>query len=106
MPVGIQSFEFPCRRALAQRAMSSWRRNYLYFPGQVVSHHRAKRIYLVTGQPPSRDDIEATISFGVTEDGFLRSTPIVEQGYGFGRFALVGFDNFSVVIEITRLKQV
>ena len=49
-----------------------------------MSHHRAKRIYLVTGQPPSRDDIEATISLGIAEDGFLRATPIVEHGYGFG----------------------
>jgi hypothetical protein len=86
--------------------MSSRRGYHLQFPGQVVSHHRTKRIYLVADQPPRGHDIKATIAFGIAEDSFLRAAPIVEQYHGFGGLAFVGYDNFVVKIKIPRFKEI
>ena len=71
-----------------------------------MCHHSAKSIYLIADQAPSRNDIEATITFGVAKDDFLRATPIVEEDDSFGLFVFVGYDNFVIVIKITRLQQV
>ena len=84
MPDGIKSLEVPGRRAFGTSSQQPRGGEHLDFTGQIVSHHGAKSEYLVASQSASGDDIEASVVLGISEDGFLRATAIVEQDHAFG----------------------
>ena len=105
MPEGIQSLEGPSRGPFGKSPGRCRVSQHLYFAGQVVSHHGAKSKYLVTCQSPRSNNVEAGIVLGISEDGFLRATPIVEHNHALCRFGLVCDDDLVVVIEIAGFEQ-
>ena len=70
-----------------------------------MRHHGAQCKYLVACQSPRSNDVEAGIVFGVTEDGFLGATPVVEHNHAFCRLGFVCNNDLVFVIEITGFKQ-
>ena len=70
-----------------------------------MNHHGAQCKYLVACQSSRSNDVEVGIVFGVTEDGFLRATPIMEHNRALCRFALVCNNDLVFVIEIAGFEQ-
>ena len=84
MSEGIESSESPSRGPFGKSPGRRRASQHLYFAGQVVSHDGTKSKYLVACQSPRSNDVEAGIVLGITEDGFLRATSIVEHNHALG----------------------
>ena len=84
MPQSVKSAELLGRWPFGAIPLGGRLCENLYFFGQVVCHHSAEGIYLITGQFSGCNDIEATVTFCIAEDGFLGTASVMELNDGLG----------------------